>query len=349
MLLDPDTQELYVSAAIGMADHVAASARKRVGEMIAGWVAQSGQPLLLADGQALHPLVRRVLKRPEITSAMILPLSVSDQVVGVLNLSRVNSAHPYRPGDLEMLRGVTQRLATIIAAVQQVGEVHQRSRPGSLEHKFLSPRVTQAILQGPVQPGTLGDTRRMSVLVADIRGFTHLVATNPPEAVVQVLQEYFAMLNQIVADHLGIVDDWTGDQAMASFEPLWPEDNEALRAVKAGLDLLTSLNELKAMWLARGLPVFDIGMGINTGLVTTAAIGSPQRLALVTIGQSINVATYSQEKTKDFGVPLIITQNTHAQVNKSFRCQPLGPMTFNGLSEPVLLYGVCDPTSETNA
>ena len=101
MLLEGE--ELVVKASVGLPSEIAAAARERVGEGIAGWVADKGEALLLADGASLNPQIREVMIREEITSALCVPLLVKDKVVGVLNLSKLGEGPAFTQGDLEFI------------------------------------------------------------------------------------------------------------------------------------------------------------------------------------------------------------------------------------------------------
>ncbi len=102
MLLDETGKELKVVAAVGLPEHVAASARQRVGEGISGWVARYGQPLLLREDEPLPESVRYAMRREAVTSALCLPLASKGRVIGVLNLSRLRDSPPFTRADLDL-------------------------------------------------------------------------------------------------------------------------------------------------------------------------------------------------------------------------------------------------------
>ena len=96
-------QELVVKASVGLPPEIAAMARDKVGEGIAGWVAGRGEALLLADGASLNPQIKEAMIKKEITSALCVPLLVKDKVVGVLNLSKLGEGSAFTQGDLEFV------------------------------------------------------------------------------------------------------------------------------------------------------------------------------------------------------------------------------------------------------
>jgi adenylate cyclase len=188
--------------------------------------------------------------------------------------------------------------------------------------------------------GIIDAERQISVLFADVRGFTSLMEKADPGAVLQVLNEYFLHMSQIIQANGGIVDEFAGDQIVASFDRPSPHVNDAYRAVRAGVEMLTALRTLQKRWRDRGLPTFDIGIGISTGSVTRGCIGSHERKALVALGSILNVASRAEDMNKEFGTHLIITQSTFEQVTDRIEYHALGSQTLQGISEPVPLYSV---------
>ncbi|MEA3459170.1 MAG: adenylate/guanylate cyclase domain-containing protein [Chloroflexota bacterium] len=206
--------------------------------------------------------------------------------------------------------------------------------------KYVSPRVLQMIMEGEGMPGLIGEERRATVLFADIRGFTKLVETAEPRTVVRVLNEYFFRMTDIISSYQGIVDEFAGDEILASFDVTFSGENDAKRAVIAAVEMLARLKGLQEEWKRQGLPTFDIGIGISTGTVTRGSIGSRERMALISTGNILNIASRGQELTKKFEMNLIITQSTFEQVKDIIAYQELGPVKLDGVSKPVPLFGV---------
>lgn len=118
MLLDPTEQELRIAAAVGLPENVIATERVLVGHGIAGRVAQSGEPLMLAESVPLDPEIRRWMRKPEVLSSLSLPLRVRNHVIGVLNLSRMQGDEPFNNGDLEIATVFAEQAAMAITQVR---------------------------------------------------------------------------------------------------------------------------------------------------------------------------------------------------------------------------------------
>jgi adenylate cyclase len=161
-----------------------------------------------------------------------------------------------------------------------------------------------------------------------------------PNAVMQVLNEYFLRMSQIIQANGGMVDEFAGDQIVASFDRTSPRINDAYRAVRAGVEMLTALKTLQKRWRERGQPTFEIGIGICTGVVTRGSIGSQERKALIALGSILNIASRAEEMNKKLGTCLIITQSTFEQVASLIEYDALGAHELEGISKPIPLYAV---------
>jgi len=208
--------------------------------------------------------------------------------------------------------------------------------------RYVSPRLVTTFQHGPApHPQEIIDASgRMSVLFADVRNFTPLMEKADPNAVMQVLNEYFLRMSQIIQANGGVVDEFAGDQIVASFDRTSPRVNDAYRAVRAGVEMLAGLKTLQQRWRRRGLPTFDIGIGISTGAVTRGSIGSKERKALIALGSILNIASRAEGMNKKFGTHLIITQSTFEQVADLIEYDALGAHELQGISKPVPLYSV---------
>jgi two-component system NtrC family sensor kinase len=124
MLLDEHTRELCVEAALGLPAALVGSARVKVGERIAGWVLERGEPLLLTDGSSVDPSIRDAMQRDELTSALCVPLRIKGRVIGVLNASKTTPESPFDKHDLELL----SILASQVAIAIENSRVHEGTR-----------------------------------------------------------------------------------------------------------------------------------------------------------------------------------------------------------------------------
>ncbi len=301
-------------------------------------VLAADKPLLTPDLRQ-WPQLRAFISAPELTSTLWLPLKTGGRSVGALGLGS------RRPGAFDeltvtMVEMVASYLATAVENFRLRRQVIQERELRQTLQQYVSPRLVTTFQQGSVsQPQEITDASgRISVLFADVRNFTPLMEKADPDAVMLVLNEYFLRMSQIIQVNGGVVDEFTGDEIVASFDRASPRVNDAYRAVCAGLEMLDGLKVLQKRWQRRGLPTFDIGIGISTGALTRGSIGSKERKALIALGSILNIASRAEAMNKKLGTHLIITQSTFEQVADLIEYDALGAHELQGISEPVPLY-----------
>ena len=227
----------------------------------------------------------------EVQSAVYAPLLWEDQALGVIYLHNHETAHAFSLSDLELLRALANQAALFVKN-QELQEALRREATirSSLLRQF-PPRVAEHFLKqrGSIQ---LGGERveRATILVSDIRGFTKLTEKMAPNDVVQMLNEMYGKFIPIVFKNDGTVDKYIGDAILAVFGSPEPDDRQEEKAVRTALEMQQAMRELREVWVHRGLPVFEIGIGINAGEALHGFVGTPERMEYTIIGDSVNRA-----------------------------------------------------------
>ncbi|MDA8130967.1 MAG: adenylate/guanylate cyclase domain-containing protein [Elusimicrobia bacterium] len=217
----------------------------------------------------------------------------------------------------------------------------ERDRVRSLLGKVVSPQVAEELL-GRKEVTLEGEERVVTTLFSDIRDFTALGEKLPPRAVLETLNEYLTRMSAAVERNGGVVDKYIGDAVMAVFGAPVSHEDDADRAVRTALEMLSELEALNADFAARGLPRLGIGIGINTASVVAGNMGSSSRLNYTVIGDGVNLASRLQSLTKDKGYAsrIIISGATRAALKNGYGARHLGEVTVKGRSEPTTVYGV---------
>jgi len=219
---------------------------------------------------------------------------------------------------------------------EMVGGLEEREKIRDVMDKVVSPQVAHQLLQGGVTLG--GEEREVSVLFADIRGFTSISETLSPPELLQLLNAYLGRMSRVIEGEQGVIDKYIGDEVMAIFgAPLSFEDH-AVRAVAAGVGMLRELSRFNAEE-SQASPL-RIGIGIATGPVIAGNAGSPERLNYTVLGDTVNVASRLQGLTKEYGVPLILSGATYERVATAFPCRLLGKVAVRGRQQKTALYTV---------
>ena len=206
--------------------------------------------------------------------------------------------------------------------------------------RFFSPDVVAEIVRHKDDAKLAATRRRMTVLFSDIRGFTSMSEKMPPEEVVAFLREYLTAMTQAVFDHGGTVDKYIGDAIMALYNVPFEAPDHALRAVRTALEFQERLQPLAERFAARYGGTLACGIGIHTGDAVVGTIGSQQRLEYTAIGDTINLGSRLEGLTKDFSVPIIISEATYAEVRDHVGARDLGEVTVKGKVIPVKIYAI---------
>ncbi len=214
----------------------------------------------------------------------------------------------------------------------------ERDRIKTAFARYVSHQVMDSILESKVDP-LRGDRRRISVLFCDLRGFTTISEGLTPEKVVQLLNEYFERMVEVVFRNKGTLDKFIGDGLMVIFGA--PEDDpyQEENAVKAAIEMQSELRALSVKWKAEGLDL-HIGIGINSGPAIVGNIGSSRRMEYTAIGDTVNLASRLESATKELGVGILVSEYTHNALRGSFRFKNMGSVHVKGRIDPVLTYSV---------
>ncbi|MDP6353331.1 MAG: adenylate/guanylate cyclase domain-containing protein [Alphaproteobacteria bacterium] len=315
-----------------------------------------------ADGDALHAVLQRSLDQAlapyDRLRAFLLGLIAVALTVSLIGAGAI-------------ARGVTKPVLELVAAARKVeaGDytetvaVEQRDEIGELSDSFnrmtrglaerdkvrdmlgkvVDPAVAEELLSREVALG--GEEREVSVLFNDIRGFTALSEQQPPQDLVAFLNTYLTRMTEIIEANGGIVDKYIGDAIMALFGAPLPHGDDPARAVRTALAMQRVLGEVNRDFAARGLPVIDIGVGINTGVVVTGNMGSRSRLNYTVIGDGVNLAARVEGLTRIYGVPAIVTEST-MRAAPAFVYRELDRVRVKGRQGAV---GIYEPLGENGA
>ncbi|OGR07109.1 MAG: hypothetical protein A2341_24560 [Deltaproteobacteria bacterium RIFOXYB12_FULL_58_9] len=204
--------------------------------------------------------------------------------------------------------------------------------------RYVSTQVYDRLAAGDLT--LTGETRNATVLFSDIRSFTALSERLTPADVVQMLNQYFNVMVEIVFKNDGFVNKFIGDALMAVYNVPIDQDEPEMRAVKTALEMIEALDEFNRARAEVGLFAVKIGIGINTGAVVAGNIGHQKRMEYTVIGDAVNLAQRIESQTKVTGMPILISESTYAAVADRVIAQALPPVKVKGKQEPVALYGV---------
>ena len=274
-----------------------------------------------------------------IRSAMCAPLWNKDEVIGIIHVDSPMLTNCFTVNDLDLLTALANYAAVAVerARLNQkiVAEEKKRERLG----RFLSPQVASRILAASDHGAELGapEVREVSVLFADICGFTSMSETMSPSSVSLLLNDYLSRMTDVIFKYEGTLDKYIGDAIMAVFGAPLDMPDHAPRAIKAALEMQERLAEWNAD--RKEGPAFRIRIGINSGNAMAGEIGSINKKEYTVLGDTVNTASRLESSVAKPG-SVVIGANTHAMVEGLFECRALGSFSLKGKSLEVPCFEV---------
>jgi adenylate cyclase len=270
-------------------------------------------------------------------------------VIGVLGLYGVTAGLLFDNGIvLNLVYPPAALLLSFAAAMvyRVVFEQAEQQMIRGVMARYLSPSVSHWALQDPERLKLGGETRTMTVLFSDLRGFTALSHALEPQALVALLNEYMTAMTEIVFRHDGVLDKYIGDAIMAFWNAPMDQPDHPRRACGTALDMIARLRELNADWERRGLRTLNLGIGINTGPMVVGNMGSRDRLAYTVMGDTVNVASRLEGLNKEYGTRLVIGEAVKAEAGDAFLYRLLDLVAVKGRQEPLAVYEVLSRAGE---
>jgi len=204
--------------------------------------------------------------------------------------------------------------------------------------RYLSNEVVEELLASPEGLKMSGESREVTFLVSDLRGFTSLSFSLSPDNVIPILNRYFERMVEIIARYRGTVDELQGDGILVFFgAPLAGSDDQE-RAVACAIEMQNAMEELNSNQQRLSLPELSMGIGINSGEVVVGNIGSEKRAKYGAIGTPINTAFHIESQT--VGGQILISPSTYEKVRSLVKFRGTMEIQFKGIDQPVTLYDV---------
>jgi class 3 adenylate cyclase len=227
----------------------------------------------------------------------------------------------------EWARTLEDRVKEKVAEVERLGRLK----------RFFSPQLAELIVAGGADDPLKTHRREVTVVFLDLRGFTAFAETSEPEEVMRVLREYHAEMGQVVVEHEGTLERFTGDGMMIFFNDPVPVPNPAERALRMAVAMRERVAGLGAAWRRRGHDL-GLGVGIAEGYATIGAIGFEGRWDYGAIGTVTNLAARLCSEAK--GGQILVSSRVAAAVEALAELEEVGVLTLKGLVRPVPTFNV---------
>jgi adenylate cyclase len=204
--------------------------------------------------------------------------------------------------------------------------------------KYLSPKVVDQLVENPPELG--GVDKDLTVLFSDIRSFTTLSESMSPQELVDHLNTYLTAMTDVIFEYGGYLDKYVGDEVMCFWGAPLPQPDHAIRACKCALRQMQRLRELNDAW-PETIRI-NIGIGLNSGIMTVGNMGSPTRMNYTLMGDNVNLGARLEGTNKEYGTNIIISEFTYGLVRDYFLVRELDNIRVKGKNKPVLIYELVD-------
>lgn len=208
--------------------------------------------------------------------------------------------------------------------------------------QYVPPELVDEMAKDPTQISMEGDSREMTVLFSDVRGFTTISEGLDPKELTQLMNEYLSPMTFVIQKHRGTIDKYMGDAIMAFWGAPLPDPDNARHALLAALGMIDELKVVQKAFEAKGWPPIKIGVGLNTGTMTVGNMGSSFRMAYTVMGDAVNLGSRLESITKQYGVYIIVSEFTKAKV-PDFVYRELDKIQVKGKNEPVSIFEPIGP------
>ena len=207
---------------------------------------------------------------------------------------------------------------------------------------YLSPALVEKLQKNPELLQLGGDTRELSIMFTDVRGFTTISEHygSDVQGLTKIMNRYMTAMTAKILQNEGTLDKYIGDAQMAFWNAPLDDKEHAKHAVKTALEMLNDLEKFNKEIEGEGVPPFGMGLGINTGSVVVGNMGSSQRFDYTCLGDSVNLASRLEGQSKPYHVKMVIGPETYEYVKDEYLCLELDCLAVKGKSEGVNIYTI---------
>lgn len=283
--------------------------------------------------QGAHSIIMQGIR-----SSMAVPLLHSGEVFGIMMLDSQIATNAFTEKDLQLFQNVANQAAVTIQNSLFAAKLEKEAVTRERFQRLLSPAIAQQVIEGKVEVKKGGEVRTTTVLFSDIRGFTAMSELHEAQIVVDMLNEYFERMVEVIFKYEGTLDKFVGDEIMALFGAPVSHPDDAIRAVRTALEMKEVLEQFNRERVAAGHQPISIGIGINTGECVAGYLGSSKALEYTVIGDPVN--TGSRLCSIANAGEIIISENTFRAVRDHFEVVELPPTQVKGKSQALKIFNV---------
>lgn len=273
-----------------------------------------------------------------VRSTICAPLVAESRVHGALYADRLDPFAAFKPDDLELISAVAAQTAIAVENARAHERLAREEVARANYSRFLPEYVVKQMLDNPESFKLGGVNQTITVLFADIRGFTSIAEHAPPEEIVGLLNRYFSAMTDIIFAHGGTLDKYLGDGLMALFGAPTATPEDASNALNAAVAMQRRIIGINQELRKEGFKELGVGIGLHTGEVTVGYIGSERRSEYTAIGDAVNTASRLESNAR--GGEILISEATFKAAGSRYKLKTRDPITVKNREQPVVLFEV---------
>jgi adenylate cyclase len=273
-----------------------------------------------------------------VRSTICAPLVGESRVHGAIYADRLDPFAAFKPDDLELISAVASQTAIAVENARAHERLAREEVARANYSRFLPEYVVKQMLENPESFKLGGVTQTITVLFADIRGFTSIAEHAAPEKIVGLLNRYFSAMTDIIFAHGGTLDKYLGDGLMALFGAPTATPEDASNALNTAVAMQRRILGINVELRDEGLKEIGVGIGLHTGEVIVGYIGSERRSEYTAIGDTVNTASRLESNAR--GGEILLSDATAKAAHSRYKLQPRDPITVKNREQPVVLWEV---------
>ncbi len=284
------------------------------------------------------------LTGPHIRSVLVIPMSARDKVLGVLHFES-EKIDAFSSADITILQSLSNQLGVALDNARLYQQLNE------LFHGYIAPQVASTLLDNPTNARLGGQRREITVLFADLNGFTTLSEKVAPERLLELLNACLGVATEAILEYGGTIDKYMGDAVMALFNAPQDQPDHSWRAVRAAISMQRKLRALTARWEHKMI----FAIGVNTGEAVVGNIGSSMLRNYTAIGDNVNLAKRIQEaaapgqilvsqQTYNLALATAVVTDDNIE-DESVVAYHVGTASMKGRRQPAVIFEVYPYTS----
>ncbi len=343
MLIDNKSRTLRTAAIAGKGSEVARDALVLHGRGIAGRVIESGESLLLNGEVNPVDFPGTPKKDRAISSAMCVPLKIDGKSIGALNVNLIDRDRTFHNSELKLIGIFANNISVAIRNAVLRREKGQRVRLQAMFEQFHSPQVVKTLIErrdNGAQPADMREKLEVTVLFADLRGFSDMLNVLRLEDVMGFLDEYYSVMTKTVLDHEGSIDKFIGDEVMAFFGAPAPLNNSTENGMKTAFEMVVRFQELTERFSKNSAHFknLGIGIGISTGEAFVGNVGSRKHYDYTVIGHAVNLARRLCSHAES--TEILSSERTLKKIDGMVSSEFVSNLSLKGIRGPVKVHRV---------